>query len=166
MIHYGVIVHGGAGSPSHFSDGCKVACESAFGFIEAGKSALDAVVEAVRILEDDGRFNAGYGSALRLDGKTVEMDASVMDSKGKIGIVIAIRNVKNPIQVARAVMETPHVALAGEGAAAFARKQGVAQFYQVSDYAMERYKEIKQKIKEGNLSGEDYRWKDYDIEKL
>ncbi len=166
MILYGVVAHGGAGAPAQYSDGCKAACKSAFSILEAGGSSLDAVVEAARILEDDGRFNAGTGSALRLDGKTIEMDASVMDSKGDIGIVIAIRNVKNPILVARAVMETPHVALAGEGATAFARKKGFESFYQVSPYALERYKRVKQIIKEGKLGKEVSHWKGHDVQSL
>jgi L-asparaginase/beta-aspartyl-peptidase (threonine type) len=166
MIHYGVIAHGGAGSPSHFSNRCKAACESAFKLLEAGKSSLDAAVEAARILEDDGSFNAGSGSVLRLDGKTIEMDASVMDSKGNIGIIISIKNVKNPILVARAVMETPHVALAGEGAMVFARKRGFKPFYHVSQRSQERYQIVKQLIKEGTLSKEVLPWKGYDIESL
>jgi beta-aspartyl-peptidase (threonine type) len=166
MIHYGVVAHGGAGSPSHLSDGCKAACESAFDLLEDGGSALDAVVEAARILEDDGRFNAGSGSALRLDGETIEMDASVMDSKGNIGIVIAIKNVKNPVLVARNVLKTPHVALAGDGATIFARKQGLEDFHKASKSALERYKKVKQIIKEGRLSEEAPRWKDYSIESL
>jgi len=166
MILYGVVIHGGAGAPSHLSDGCKKACELAFNLLETGKSSLDAAVEAARVLEDDGRFNAGSGSALRLDGKTVEMDAAVMDSKGNIGIVMAIKNVKNPILVARAVMETPHVALAGEGAAAFARKQGFKAFHKASQTALEKYKRVKQIIKEGRLSEEALHWKDHNIESL
>jgi len=166
MILYGVVVHGGAGSPPHLSDGCKKACELAFGLLEEDRSSLDAAVEAARFLEDDGRFNAGSGSALRLDGKTVEMDASVMDSKGNIGIVMAIKNVKNPILVARAVMETPHVALAGEGAAAFARKRGFKAFHKASQTALEKYKRVKQIIKEGKLSEEALHWKDHNIESL
>jgi beta-aspartyl-peptidase (threonine type) len=166
MIHYGVVAHGGAGSPSHLSDGCKAACESAFDLLEDGRSALDAVVEAARILEDDGRFNAGSGSALRLDGETIEMDASVMDSKGNIGIVIAIKNVKNPVLVARNVLKTPHVALAGDGATIFARKQGLEDFHKASKSALERYKKVKQIIKEGRLSEEAPRWKDHSIESL
>src|SRR4030043_848719 len=166
MILYGVVVHGGAGSPLHFSDGCKKACKFAFGLLEEDRSSLDAAVEAARVLEDDGRFNAGSGSALRLDGKTVEMDASVMDSKGNIGIVMATKNVKNPILVARAVMETPHVALAGEGAAAFARKRGFKAFHKASQTALEKYKRVKQIIKEGRLNEEAPRWKDQKIETL
>lgn len=166
MILYGVVAHGGAGSPSQFSDGCKAACESAFQLLEAGRSSLDAVVEAARVLEDDGRFNAGSGSVLRLDGKTIEMDASVMDSRSNIGIVITIKNVKNPILVARSVMETPHVALSGEGATAYARKKGFEPFFHVSQRALERHKIVKQLIKQGKLSKECPFWKGYDIESL
>ncbi|MEW6068078.1 MAG: isoaspartyl peptidase/L-asparaginase [Nitrospirota bacterium] len=166
MISYGIVVHGGAGSPSHFSDGCRTACEAAFDILEKGRSSMDAVVEAARILEDDGRFNAGSGSSYRLDGRTVEMDASVMDSRGNIGIVMAIKNIKNPVMVAQAVMETPHIALAGEGATVFAKMRGFEALNQVSQYALERYKKVKQMIKEGRLGEEAMRWKGYEIESL
>jgi isoaspartyl peptidase/L-asparaginase-like protein (Ntn-hydrolase superfamily) len=95
MIHYGIVVHGGAGSPSHFSDGCKAACESAFSSPEAGKSSLDAVVEAARMLEDDGRFNAGSGSACDSMGN-IEMD-HLLWFRRRSRNIMAIRNVKNPI---------------------------------------------------------------------
>ena len=129
MVSYGVIVHGGAGSPAGFSDGCKAACEAALRILEAGGGALGAAVEAARLLEDDGRFNAGTGSVLRDDGRTIEMDAAVADSAGRIGAIINIRNVKNPVLVARAVTGTRHVALAGRGAEAFARGLGFAPFH-------------------------------------
>ncbi|MEW6214438.1 MAG: isoaspartyl peptidase/L-asparaginase [Nitrospirota bacterium] len=166
MILFGVVVHGGAGSSAHFTDGCKAACESAFNLLEAGRSALDAVVEAARVLEDDDRFNAGSGSVLRMDGKTIEMDAAVMDSRGNIGIVIAIRDVKNPILVARAVMETPHVALTGQGATAFAKRRGFAPFHQVSQKALKQYERVRQLIKENRLSELNPRWQGYDVESL
>ena len=124
MIQYGVVVHGGAGSPGVFTDGCKIACERAFAMLEAGTSSLDTVTEAVKVMEDDGRFNAGIGSALRLDGKTIEMDAAIMNSEGKIGIVMAIKKIRNPVLAAREVLRTPHIALAGDGATVFARRQG------------------------------------------
>ncbi len=165
-ILYGVVVHGGVGSPAELSDGCKAACESVFPLLEAGMSALDAAVEAVRILEDDGRFNAGSGSALRLDGRTIEMDAGVMDSKNNIGMVISVRGVKNPVLVARAVVHTPHVALSGLGASAFARKQGFPPFYQVSPRSLERFKKIRELIEEGKLGQENPRWQGYDVESL
>lgn len=166
MILYGIVVHGGAGSPSQFSDGCRKACETAFRLLEKGISSLDAVTEAARILEDDGRFNAGTGSALRLDGKTIEMDASVMDSKGNIGVVMAIRNVKNPVLVAKAIIDTPHVALSGEGATVFARRKGFEPLYYVSQHAIEKYKMLKKIIKQGELTKISTNWEGYDVESL
>jgi L-asparaginase/beta-aspartyl-peptidase (threonine type) len=166
MIKYGIVVHGGAGSPGHFTDGCKKACKAAFRMLETGENSLDAVVEAVRILEDDGRFNAGTGSALRLDGKTIEMDAAVMNSDGKVGIVIAIKRIKNPIRAARAVLKIPHVALAGDGATVFARQQGLRTFRKPSKSALERYEKVKQEIQKKRLGEEIPQWQGYDIESL
>jgi len=166
MIRYGVVVHGGAGSPARFTDGCKKACKKAFGLLKAGESSLNAVAEAVRILEDDGRFNAGIGSALRLDGKTVEMDAAIMNSEGKIGAVMAIKRIKNPVLAALAVLKTPHIALAGEGATFFARRQGLRTFYKPSENALERYKRVKQIIREKRLGEEVLQWRGYDVESL
>lgn len=90
---------------------------------------LDVVERAVMALEDDPLFNAGLGSVLNDDGE-VEMDAAIMDGPtGRCGAVAAIRSVKNPVCVARKVMEeTPHVLLAGEGAVAFARRNGFGPF--------------------------------------
>jgi L-asparaginase/beta-aspartyl-peptidase (threonine type) len=109
MIQFGVVTHGGAGSPVEFSDGCETACRAAFALLKEGTPALDAAVEAAIILEDDGRFNAGSGSFLRLDGKTIEMDAAVMDSRNTVGAVISIRDVKNPVLIAREGGMTPFV---------------------------------------------------------
>src|SRR5512142_256440 len=96
-LSYGIVVHGGAGSPLALSDGCRKACAAGFALLKKGSGALQAVIEAARILEDDGRFNAGSGSTLRLDGKTVEMDAGLMDSLGHLGIAISVRTVRNPV---------------------------------------------------------------------
>jgi L-asparaginase/beta-aspartyl-peptidase (threonine type) len=150
MIKYGIVVHGGAGSLKSYSDGCQKACESGFRMLKVGKSSLDAVVEAVRILENDKRFNAGYGSALRIDGKTVEMDAALMDSGGSIGIVINIRDVKNPILLARAVLGTPHVALAGRGTEEFARQAGFKPFSRISAESRKRYNSLIKAIKDAS----------------
>ena len=166
MIRYGIVVHGGAGSPLQFSDGCKAACEAAFALLEAGLPALDAVVEAARILEDDGRFNAGCGSVLRLDGRTIEMDSGVMDSKNNVGMVMAIREVKNPVLVARAILETPHVALSGQGAAAFARKKGFPPLHRVSERSLERFKELRELIRKGKLGEQNPQWQGRDLESL
>ena len=89
--------------------------------LAGGGSAIDAVTEAVCLLEDAPLFNAGTGSVLTWDG-TIEMDASVMADREAFGGVGAIRAVRHPVRVARAVMEeTDHWILAGEGALAFAR---------------------------------------------
>ena len=127
-----LIVHGGAGDWSaDDGDGealvgaCRAAAQAGFEILRAGGSALDAATAAVVVLEDDPRFNAGTGSALTAEGE-VECDASVMCGDGRAGAVGALRDVKNPIRLARMVMErTPHVLLVGAGASAFAVECGV-----------------------------------------
>ena len=96
-----------------------------FRILAAGDSALDAVVAAVTAMEDSPLFNAGHGAAFTAAG-TNELDASVMDGASlKAGAVTLITTVKNPVKLARLVMErTDHVMLAGAGAEAFARAQG------------------------------------------
>lgn len=121
----GIVVHGGAASPQTFVDGCERSGQIGLALLEAGKSALEAAVAAVVCLENDGRFNAGSGSELRMDGVSVEMDAAVMDSRGRIGAVAAVYDVKNPVELALAVTETPHVFLVGDGAVALARRLGM-----------------------------------------
>lgn len=143
MVQFGVIAHGGVGSSEELVNGVKTAVETAFRMLESGRSAIDAAIEMVRILEDDGRYNAGSGSVLRMDGKTIEMDAAVMTSTGSLGTVLAIRNVKNPILVARAVCETPHVALAGPGAEGFARRLGLPSFHGVPRRPRGTFQEMK-----------------------
>ena len=97
--------------------------------LEAGyrqKTALDAVVAAVMVLEDSPLFNAGRGSCFNADGE-IEMDASVMEGERlRAGAVAAVRRIRNPVLAARAVMEkSRHVLLAGNGAEAFARRHGL-----------------------------------------
>src|SRR4029453_18625242 len=93
--------------------------------LAAGGPGLDAVCETVVALEDNPNFNAGTGAVLNFDG-FCELDASVMESRDcRVGAVAAVQRVKNPILVARKVMEeTDHVMLAGEGAQKFARVMG------------------------------------------
>ena len=94
--------------------------------LAGGGSALDAVEAAVVALEDDPLFNAGRGSVFTFDG-TIELDASIMDGAGRAaGAVTGLTTVRNPVRLARAVMEhSPHVFLGGAGAEAFARGRGV-----------------------------------------
>ncbi|HZZ92514.1 MAG TPA: isoaspartyl peptidase/L-asparaginase family protein [Usitatibacter sp.] len=128
----GLIAHGGAGSwrPGSEQDalqGMQAAVEAGRAVLQRGGSALDAVCASVVVLEDNPVFNAGTGGVLNFDG-FVELDACVMESAGsRVGAVAALRRVKNPILVARRVMEeTDHVMLAGEGAQRFARAMGFA----------------------------------------
>ncbi len=163
MISYGIVVHGGVGSPRAWSDGCDRALSRGWMVLHRGGKALDAVVEATLELEDDGRFNAGRGSCLRLDGETIEMDASLMTSNGEIGAVAAVRRVKNPILLAREVMKTPHVILSGEGASAFARKRGFADFYEPTKEAKARFEKVRSAVAAGKDGDFREAWRTFDL---
>jgi L-asparaginase / beta-aspartyl-peptidase len=166
MISYGVVLHGGVGSSTRLSGPCRSIGQKVFSFLQQGRTAMDVVVEAVRLLEDDGRFNAGSGSVLRLDGETVEMDASVMDSGGGIGAVMAVKGVRNPVLLARAVTETPHVALAGEGATLFARRLGLPRPPAVSERVVRRFEKMRRALVSGSLVKKDDRWRATDLERV
>ena len=125
-----LIAHGGAGnwrpgSEQEAVDGMKAAVEKGRAILMAGGSALDAVCATAVVLEDNPIFNAGTGAVLNFDG-FCELDACVMESRGsRVGAVAALQRVRNPVLVARKVMEeTDHVMLAGEGAQRFARVMG------------------------------------------
>ena len=119
-----MIAHCGSGTPPAQGSGCRPAVDAALAVLARGGEPIDAVVAGAIVLEDDPRYNAGTGSVVRLDGKTIEMDAAVMDSSGRFGAVAGLEDVKNPVVVARAVAETPNRLLAGAGATAFARAIG------------------------------------------
>jgi len=106
--------------------GLSAALEAGAAILKAGGAALDAVEAAVRVLEDDPQFNAGRGSVFTAEGR-VECDAAIMDGRNRMaGAVAGVRSTRNPITLARAVMEqSPHVFLAGSGADAFARAHGI-----------------------------------------
>jgi beta-aspartyl-peptidase (threonine type) len=131
---YAIVAHAGAGSCAPSQDaaaleGVTAAAEEGRRVLSRGGSCLDAVVAAVVVLEDDPRTNAGTGSVRNLEGDA-EMDAGLMIGEGvRTGNVAGIKRVKNPIQVARAVMEqTDHVLLAGDGALRFARLLGFEDY--------------------------------------
>lgn len=164
MIRYGIVTHGGVGSPNAWNDGCERAAEAGLRILEAGGHALDAVQAAAVSLEDDGRYNAGSGATLRLDGRTIELDASLMDSEGRIGVVAAVQGLKNPIRAAREVMSTPHVILAGEGAVAFARRRGVAEPHPGPNArAKESFRKVRRAL--GSKQFEELRaaWRSFDM---
>jgi beta-aspartyl-peptidase (threonine type) len=141
-----IVVHGGAGAGRDLDDGCRKAADAAQVQLAQGKDALAAAVAAVVVLEDDERFNAGTGAALGMDGDTIEMDASVMDTRGKLGAVACLRSVKNPVLVARDVSGTPHCLLSGEGAQRFARLMGHAPYHLVTDKARREHRQMLDKL--------------------
>lgn len=130
----GFIIHGGAGVLSksdmtpakekEFRAKLEEAVLAGYKTLQAGKSSLDAVEVAIRIMEDSPLFNAGKGAVFTNDGKN-ELDASIMNGKDlSAGAVAGLRHVRNPISLARAVMEkSEHVMMIGEGAERFAREQ-------------------------------------------
>lgn len=127
-----IIVHGGAGTVTEdrharLREGVRRAAEAGDAVLIAGGSALDAVVAAVRVLEDDPEYNAGTGSALTRDG-TVETDASIMDgATHRVGAVAAVPHLGNAIALARAVLDAgEHVILSGPSAWEFAREVGIS----------------------------------------
>jgi len=107
--------------------GCEAAAWAGLTIVEGGGSALDAVEAAVRVLEDDPRFNAGTGACLTEEG-CIELDAAIMEGTGlRGGAVAALPPFRNPIAIARAALEDgKHLLSAGHGAAAFARRAGFA----------------------------------------
>ena len=147
-----LIVHGGAGSwrPGSDSDAIKgttMAVAAGRKILEAGGSALDAAIAASVALEDNPIFNAGTGAVLNFDG-FVEFDACVMVSmQSQIGAVSGLQRVKNPILVARQVMEqTDHVMLTGDGATRFARAMGHADFDPITPVRRADWQDKKAKL--------------------
>ena len=133
---YSIAIHGGAGGVpaellakdkgARYFDSLAKALDAGFAILDRGGSSLDAVTTAVRILEDDPLFNAGHGAALTREG-WAELDAAVMDGKDqRAGAVASVRHVKNPVDLARRVMEkSRHVLLVSTGAEEFALEEGI-----------------------------------------
>jgi beta-aspartyl-peptidase (threonine type) len=127
-MEYGVIVHGGAWNipdkaVNDHLNGVKKACEAAYLILKEGGKAIDAAEKCIQLMEDNPTFDAGKGSFVNKKGE-VEMDAIIATDDHKLGSVCAVQKVKNPIKLARLVMEkTKHVMLAGEGAYLFAKEE-------------------------------------------
>jgi L-asparaginase / beta-aspartyl-peptidase len=132
----GLVIHGGAGTirreamtperDREFRAALTAALEAGHRILQAGGTSLDAVVAAINLMEDSPLFNAGRGAVFTNDGRN-ELDASIMEGRTlNAGAVAGVTRVKNPIDLARAVMErSPHVMLAGAGAENFAEQQGL-----------------------------------------
>lgn len=137
-MKFSIAIHGGAGTlvkgmmttemESQYKAALENALDAGYDALTEGKTAVEAVEIAVKLLEDSPLFNAGRGSVFTAD-KTHEMDASIMDGKTlNAGAVSLITGIKNPISLAKDVMEkSEHVFLAGEGAMAFAKMNGYTQ---------------------------------------
>lgn len=132
---FGLVLHGGAGvieragmtseREAEYRAKLAEARDAGYAVLERGGSALDAVVATIIILEDSPLFNAGKGAVLTADA-TCELDSSIMDGRTQAaGAVAGVKRIRNPITLARAVMEkSVHVMLTGEGAEKFAQQQG------------------------------------------
>jgi beta-aspartyl-peptidase (threonine type) len=133
---YSIAIHGGAGAipaqlfardqGASYRASLSTVLDAGFAILERGGTSLDAVTCAVRALEDDPLFNAGHGAALTREG-WAELDAAVMDGKDqRAGAVASVRHVKNPVDLARRVMEkSRHVLLVSTGAEEFALEEGI-----------------------------------------
>lgn len=121
-----IITHGGAGSNPQDSDGTKAAAAAGLESMKKGGSPLDAAALAVKMLEDDPRFNAGTGSQRRVDGATVELDASCMTSQKEFGAVTCVEGARNPIEIAKHVLlKSNSICLAANGALLFAKEYNI-----------------------------------------
>jgi beta-aspartyl-peptidase (threonine type) len=161
VMDIAMIVHGGAGSwrPGADADaiaGTTAAVAAGRKILASGGSALDAAIAAATVLEDDPVFNAGTGAVLNYDG-FVELDACVMVSThAQVGAVTGLRRTRNPIMVARQVMEqTDHVMLTGEGATRFARVMGHADYDPVTPARHADWADKKQRLNLDLAAGAD-----------
>jgi beta-aspartyl-peptidase (threonine type) len=150
-----IVIHGGAGviERSHMTPereasyraGLAAALDAGYAVLERGGSSLDAVGAAIRTMEDDPQFNAGRGAVLNHDGRC-ELDAAIMDGTGpRAGAVAGVHHVKNPIDLARLVMDkSPHVLLIDQGAEEFALEQGVVLVPESYFITPERVRELEE----------------------
>jgi L-asparaginase / beta-aspartyl-peptidase len=150
-----IVVHGGAGTwqPERSQPGIlgvKKAAVTGFNLIKRGGTSIDGVMEAVSAMEDDGVFNAGYGSSLNIDGE-IEMEASIMEGKTlRAGAAGLLRDIKNPVRLARIVMEdTDHVFVVGQGAEKLARIHKVSRRNPMTELRLRYYEEQKKALLDG-----------------
>ena len=152
-----IIMHGGARVPAsgNYQETLKLSLKKGVEVLRRGGSSLDAVEAAVVMAEDSCVFNAGSGSHLNLAGQ-MEMDAAIM-AGGNLhsGAVAAIPRVKNPIRVARKVMDdTDHILMAGEGAYRFARAVGLDEEVRPDPKRIAEWEKLLQELKQsGKLTG-------------
>ena len=141
-IRPALVVHGGAAASIDAIDGCRRSAQRGLQQLSESNHSLEAVVAAVVELEDDGRFNAGSGVDVGLDGHTMVADAGVMDTRGRLGAVASLPALRNPVLVARAVSDTPHCLLAGAGALRFARLLKLDHPIRASQRAQKKHRDL------------------------
>lgn len=163
MSKYTLALHGGAGTilrknmtpdkEAAYRKALEDALEAGYTLLAKGQSAMDAVRAAVVSLEDNILFNAGRGSVFAKDGSQ-EMDASVMDGKTLMaGAVSAVKNIRNPVELAYAVMmRSPHVMLIGQGANDFAKEAGMKTEPDDYFFSQFRYDQLKKMQELGETS--------------
>ncbi|MEY2546772.1 MAG: L-asparaginase / beta-aspartyl-peptidase [Verrucomicrobiota bacterium] len=165
-----LVIHGGAGTieratmtperEKEYRAGLERALNAGYEILKGGGAALDATEAVVRVLEDDPHFNAGKG-ALFTSAGTNELDAAVMDGATlRAGAVCNLKHIKNPVSLARLVMEkSGHVMMSGEGAEAFAKANGVELVDQRYFFTQERFdalQRVKEKQKAAERAGHTY----------
>ncbi len=145
-----LLVHGGAGRKKPTNRALKKLCESlsyGYSILKNGGTALDAVTEAIRFLEDSGIFNAGLGANLQTDGVR-RLDASVMEGRNlQAGSVIGLEEIRNPVVAARVVMNLPNIMLTNIGAQKISAKENIPILPSVGKKDMEMLHKNLQKEK-------------------
>jgi beta-aspartyl-peptidase (threonine type) len=159
---FGIAIHGGAGTLPRseastekeraYRDGLAAALDAGYGALDSGASSLDAVTRAVMLLEDNPLFNAGRGAVFTHDGAN-ELDAAIMDGNTlKAGAICGVSHIKNPIELARTVMEhSEFVMLHGAGAEEFALSRGFALVPRSYFHTLERWRQL-ERIRSGDAS--------------
>jgi beta-aspartyl-peptidase (threonine type) len=152
---WAIVIHGGAGgitrqntsaeTDKEYREALKQALSIGKKILADGGTALDAVEQTIRWMEDNPLFNAGKGAVFTHEGKN-ELDASIMDGSDlKAGAVACVTNIKNPITAARRVMtNSPHVLLSGAGASQFAKEQGLEIVDPSYFFTQKRYNELQE----------------------
>lgn len=158
-----IILHGGAGSwkDSRVREKAYIVMENctkkAWTVLNNSNNALEAVVEAVKCMEDSGYLNAGVGSVLDILGNRT-LDAGIMTSNGLIGAVSAVKATRNPVVLARIVAEkTPHIIIGGDGADTLARLYSLPPLPPPPKHVVERYYESLKKLLSGEIKRDYWR---------
>ncbi len=159
--NWAIVIHGGTGTLApgimqpdlerQYRAALVRALHTGKKILQEGGSALDAVEQTIRIMEDDSLFNAGRGAVFTHEGRN-ELDAAIMDGSNlAAGAVAAVTDIKNPITAARTVMtNSPHVMLTGAGASEFAREQGLDIVSPDYFFTRRRWNDLKEILKKEN----------------